>query len=455
MDKIATASYLDGERRHNGRNAKRRRMRLFNDQDALDLRLKRLEEQVLTHPFLESDQVNVPSSAFSHWGTGFDYSSQNVERPTNSSTTRLFTPPEHYSTGFNRDLVFDEHSRGRTPQKVEHTHHSPGTRPVSRAGSASSARSMIDERLEWAHQDRMRSASRDRSVPRSPFHENSPFYAEFVAYAGHVSRANDDKSFGINAAELPHGHIAHPLECSRINPSTGKPCNTIFARDYDLKRHEYDIHDNRNTRLLCPHCHEEKSFQREDVLTRHLRIAHPERSTHHYSCAALANLEDVTCHVHHGSKTCAYCGMESPDDPLDGEWLSRHLIHVHKFRRCETENKFYRPDDFRRHLVESHATSSSGGWTDILCNRSIGNKEAATGCAYTPFTPLPRTAGLEELVSQCSDLSKGAHEDVTQALYTWECCPEEPKTFDSKEDLRYAVAFTLVQIFVGILANWS
>jgi hypothetical protein len=38
---------------------------------------------------------------------------------------------------------------------------------------------MIDERLEWAHQDRVRTASRNNSIPASPFHENSPFYAEF------------------------------------------------------------------------------------------------------------------------------------------------------------------------------------------------------------------------------------------------------------------------------------
>jgi protein RPN4 len=31
---------------------------------------------------------------------------------------------------------------------------------------------------------------------------------------------------------------AGPHKCMRTNPSTGKPCNTIFSRPYDLTRHE-------------------------------------------------------------------------------------------------------------------------------------------------------------------------------------------------------------------------
>lgn len=452
MDNLATASHSDGERRHNGRDAKRRRVKSTIDQDALELRIKRLEEQLLSDHLLEPGQVDVPSSAFSHWRTGFNYSSQNAERLTNSSTTRLFTPPEHYSTGLNNDLGFDEPSRGRTPQRVEHTRYSPGTRPVSRAGSASSARSLIDERLEWAHQDRMRSASRDRSAPPSPFHENSPFYAEFAAHAGYVSRANDEKS--TMATGLPHGPQAQSFKCSRVNPFTGKPCNTIFSRKYDLTRHENYIHDNHKTRYSCPHCREGNSFTRRDALDLHLLLVHPKPDTHHYSCAALPNLEDVTCQVRSGLSKCAYCGMEFPGSSLGAEWLSGHLIHMHKFRQCDTTEKFYQPNDFRRHLVESHAASSSGEWIDILCNRSIGNKEAAIRCTHTPFTPMPRPPSLKESSSQCASLSKRAHDDVTQASYTCECCLEGPKTFDTRDDLRYAVDFTLLQIFVSILANW-
>lgn len=69
---------------------------------------------------------------------------------------------------------------------------------------------------------------------------------------------------------------AGPHKCERINPSTGKPCNTIFSRPYDLTRHEDTIHNARKQKVHCPLCTEEKSFSRNDALTRHLRVVHPE-----------------------------------------------------------------------------------------------------------------------------------------------------------------------------------
>ncbi len=66
------------------------------------------------------------------------------------------------------------------------------------------------------------------------------------------------------------------LQCERINPSTGKPCNTIFSRPYDLTRHEDTIHNTRKTKVRCGYCREEKTFSRNDALTRHMRVVHPE-----------------------------------------------------------------------------------------------------------------------------------------------------------------------------------
>ncbi|CZT46173.1 related to 26S proteasome subunit RPN4 [Rhynchosporium secalis] len=71
---------------------------------------------------------------------------------------------------------------------------------------------------------------------------------------------------------------AGPHKCERINPSTGKPCNTIFSRPYDLTRHEDTIHNARKLKVHCPLCTEEKTFSRNDALTRHLRVVHPEHS---------------------------------------------------------------------------------------------------------------------------------------------------------------------------------
>ncbi|CRG89560.1 hypothetical protein PISL3812_06597 [Talaromyces islandicus] len=69
---------------------------------------------------------------------------------------------------------------------------------------------------------------------------------------------------------------AGPHRCERINPSTGKPCNSIFSRPYDLTRHEDTIHNARKQKVRCHLCTDEKTFSRNDALTRHMRVVHPE-----------------------------------------------------------------------------------------------------------------------------------------------------------------------------------
>ncbi|TDZ28221.1 Transcriptional regulator RPN4 [Colletotrichum spinosum] len=69
---------------------------------------------------------------------------------------------------------------------------------------------------------------------------------------------------------------AGPHRCDRINPSTGKSCNTIFSRPYDLTRHEDTIHNARKQKVRCDLCTEEKTFSRADALTRHYRVCHPD-----------------------------------------------------------------------------------------------------------------------------------------------------------------------------------
>ncbi|MCJ1430322.1 hypothetical protein MMC29_008240 [Sticta canariensis] len=69
---------------------------------------------------------------------------------------------------------------------------------------------------------------------------------------------------------------AGPHKCERINPSTNKPCNTVFSRSYDLTRHEDTIHNNRKQKVRCGLCTEEKTFSRNDALTRHMRVVHPD-----------------------------------------------------------------------------------------------------------------------------------------------------------------------------------
>jgi hypothetical protein len=77
-----------------------------------------------------------------------------------------------------------------------------------------------------------------------------------------------------SAALLERNSQAGPHKCERINPTTGKPCNTIFSRPYDLTRHEDTIHNARKQKVRCVLCVEEKTFSRNDALTRHMVRIH-------------------------------------------------------------------------------------------------------------------------------------------------------------------------------------
>ncbi|KAL5431296.1 hypothetical protein PMIN06_012349 [Paraphaeosphaeria minitans] len=96
---------------------------------------------------------------------------------------------------------------------------------------------------------------------------------------GHRSSATATTTTGssmTSAALLERNSQAGPHKCERINPTTGKPCNTIFSRPYDLTRHEDTIHNARKQKVRCALCVEEKTFSRNDALTRHMRVVHPE-----------------------------------------------------------------------------------------------------------------------------------------------------------------------------------
>ena len=63
-----------------------------------------------------------------------------------------------------------------------------------------------------------------------------------------------------------------PHRCTMINPQNGKPCNTIFSRPYDLTRHEDTIHNTTREKVRCEICNDEKTFSRQDALTRHKKV---------------------------------------------------------------------------------------------------------------------------------------------------------------------------------------
>ena len=96
------------------------------------------------------------------------------------------------------------------------------------------------------------------STPTTPSSATTPYNQQ--AAANNASRNNQPG----------------PHKCDRVNPSTGKPCNTVFSRSYDLTRHEDTIHNNRKQKVRCHLCTEEKTFSRNDALTRHMRVVHPD-----------------------------------------------------------------------------------------------------------------------------------------------------------------------------------
>ncbi|KAM0797979.1 hypothetical protein BDR22DRAFT_861075 [Usnea florida] len=78
------------------------------------------------------------------------------------------------------------------------------------------------------------------------------------------------------ANNVSRNNAPGPHKCEKTNPQTGKPCNSSFSRSYDLTRHEETIHNNRKQKVRCHLCTEEKTFSRNDALTRHMRVVHPD-----------------------------------------------------------------------------------------------------------------------------------------------------------------------------------
>jgi len=185
----------------------------------------------------------------------------------------------------------DQHivqARGRTPERIEYSpydRHSPAN---SRASSSSSVRTMIDERLEWAHQDRMRTNSRGRPVQQSPFNQHSPFYADFAGDSALVLPRDDDQPRTIMAADVPHNSGTQSLRCGRANPSRGDLCNTVSPQPQTLTRHEVTYYNSGKERNQCPFCRGKESFSRSEALARHIRLFHTEMD---WSCAVLTNRE--------------------------------------------------------------------------------------------------------------------------------------------------------------------
>ncbi|KAK9462259.1 uncharacterized protein V1516DRAFT_663967 [Lipomyces oligophaga] len=75
--------------------------------------------------------------------------------------------------------------------------------------------------------------------------------------------------------KVPLSATVGPHRCTIINASTGKPCNKVFSRPYDLIRHQETIHASNRRLFRCELCGDEsKTFSRQDALARHIRVKH-------------------------------------------------------------------------------------------------------------------------------------------------------------------------------------
>lgn len=90
----------------------------------------------------------------------------------------------------------------------------------------------------------------------------------------HRKSAPSGNSVSSAAAIASRNAQPGPHRCMRVNPSTGKPCNTVFSRPYDLTRHEDTIHNSAKEKVRCEICNDEKTFSRADALVRHRRVKH-------------------------------------------------------------------------------------------------------------------------------------------------------------------------------------
>ena len=188
-----------------------------------------------------SDQIpEFPVSLPSMESTRSDAGQAENVRITNDAESRMRSPPS---------------SAESIIQRPAHTAADSGSYTCVAQGCH--ARFDVASKLQKHRREAHRSSPR-ASTPTTPLSATTSNNTQATANNG--SR---------NSAPGPH-------KCDKVNPTSGKPCNTVFSRSYDLTRHEDTIHNNRKQKVRCHLCTEEKTFSRNDALTRHMRVVHPD-----------------------------------------------------------------------------------------------------------------------------------------------------------------------------------
>jgi hypothetical protein len=68
------------------------------------------------------------------------------------------------------------------------------------------------------------------------------------------------------------GSSLNVFRCNKINEKTLKACNRTFRREYNLNRHNRDVHGPKR-KIKCDYCN--SSYSRSDTLLKHVRTEHP------------------------------------------------------------------------------------------------------------------------------------------------------------------------------------
>lgn len=234
--------------------------------------------------FNDGDNNNFPLFS-SQDSTGFDANQMSKASPQSNTFNGL-----SLDTSFDNYLTSQLSSGMQLPQQypfvAKHRQHSSlpsisnGSYSVSSRLSSSTSASPVSTALGSPQRPDVVGA--DSGTYTCTYHGCTMRFESPTLLQKH-KREGHRQAHGLNGLRRPEAVPADflntqagPHKCERINPSTGKPCNTVFSRPYDLTRHEDTIHNARKQKVRCDVCTEEKTFSRADALTRHYRVCHPD-----------------------------------------------------------------------------------------------------------------------------------------------------------------------------------
>ena len=180
-----------------------------------------------------------------------------------ASLTSMESTKSESAQGENVHLM-PEASQRSAPSSQEGPTHRPSD---TTAGHGTYTCTTPDCHARFDTSSKLQKHRREAHQRQSPFPTSTPTTPSSASAPHNPQAAQNNVSR--NNAPGPH-------KCEKTNPSTGKPCNTVFSRSYDLTRHEDTIHNNRKQKVRCHLCTEEKTFSRNDALTRHMRVVHPD-----------------------------------------------------------------------------------------------------------------------------------------------------------------------------------